>query len=102
MDAGWIWNIPLYSRVGTGYVYASDYCSADEAEQTLRTRVGPAAEDLEANHIKMRVGRSERSWVNNCVAVGLSSAFVEPLESTGIFFIQYAADQLVRHFPAEG
>ena len=101
MDAGWIWTIPLYTRIGTGYVYASDYCSPDEAEQTLRDRVGAAAEDLEANHIQMRVGRSERSWVNNCVAIGLSSAFVEPLESTGIFFIQYAVDQLVRHFPAD-
>lgn len=101
MESGWIWTIPLYSRIGTGYVYASDYCSPEEAEQTLRARIGPAADDLEANHIKMRVGRSERSWVNNCVAIGLSSAFVEPLESTGIFFIQYAVDQLVRHFPAE-
>jgi len=98
MEAGWIWTIPLYSRIGTGYVYASDYCTPEEAEQTLRDKVGPAAEGLSANHIQMRVGRSERSWVNNCVAIGLSSAFVEPLESTGIFFVQYAADQLVRHF----
>lgn len=101
-DNGWIWTIPLYSRIGTGYVYAGDYCTPDEAEQVLRDRVGAAAEGLVANHIQMRVGRSERSWVNNCVAVGLSGGFVEPLESTGIFFIQYAADQLVRHFPADG
>ncbi|QWF85978.1 tryptophan halogenase family protein [Amycolatopsis sp. CA-230715] len=100
-DAGWIWTIPLYGRVGTGYVYASDYCSPEEAERTLRAFVGPEAEDLEANHIRMRIGRSERSWAGNCVAVGLASGFVEPLESTGIFFIQNAIEQLVKHFPGE-
>ncbi len=98
-DAGWIWTIPLFGRIGTGYVYASDYCTPDEAERTLREFVGPAADDLSANHIRMRVGRSENSWVNNCVAIGLSSGFVEPLESTGIFFIQNAIEQLVKHFP---
>ncbi|MEU0399872.1 tryptophan halogenase family protein [Streptomyces sp. NPDC006197] len=98
-DAGWIWTIPLFGRIGTGYVYASDYCTPDEAERTLREYVGPAAKDLTANHIRMRIGRSENSWVNNCVAIGLSSGFVEPLESTGIFFIQNAIEQLVKHFP---
>jgi tryptophan halogenase len=98
-ESGWIWDIPLYGRTGTGYVYAADYCTADEAERTLREFVGPAASDLEANHIRMRVGRSRNSWVNNCVAIGLSSGFVEPLESTGIFFIQHGVEQLVKHFP---
>ncbi len=98
-DAGWIWTIPLFGRIGTGYVYSGDYCDADTAERTLRAFVGPAADDLEANHIRMRIGRSRRSWVGNCVAVGLSSGFVEPLESTGIFFIQHAIEQLVKHFP---
>lgn len=99
-NAGWIWTIPLFGRIGTGYVYASGYCTPDEAERTLREFVGPAADDLPANHIRMRVGRSENSWVNNCVAIGLSSGFVEPLESTGIFFIQNAVEQLVKHFPS--
>jgi tryptophan 6-halogenase len=101
-DCGWIWTIPLYGRNGNGYVYSSDYCSPDEAEKTLRDFVGPAAADLEANHIRMRIGRSERSWVRNCVAVGLSSGFVEPLESTGIFFIQNAIEQFVKFFPENG
>ncbi|MEU8927036.1 tryptophan halogenase family protein [Kitasatospora sp. NPDC048545] len=99
-DAGWIWTIPLFGRVGTGYVYSDEYCTPEEAERTLRAHVGPDSEGLEANHIRMRIGRNERSWVNNCVAVGLSSGFVEPLESTGIFFIQNAVEQLVKHFPA--
>ncbi len=98
-EAGWIWTIPLIGRIGPGYVYASDYCTPDEAERTLREFWGPAADDLEANHIRMRIGRSENSWVNNCVAIGLSSGFVEPLESTGIFFIQNGIEQLVKHFP---
>lgn len=98
--AGWIWTIPLFGRIGTGYVYAKDYCTPEEAERTLREFVGPEAAELEANHIRMRIGRSEQSWKNNCVGIGLTSGFVEPLESTGIFFIHHAIEQLVRHFPA--
>lgn len=100
-DAGWIWTIPLYGRIGTGYVYSKDYLDPDEAERTLREFVGPEAADAEANHIRMRIGRTRNSWVNNCVAVGLSSGFVEPLESTGIFFIHHAAEQIVKYFPDE-
>lgn len=100
-DAGWIWTIPLTGRVGTGYVYAKDYLSPEEAERTLREFVGPAAAEAEANHIRMRIGRSERSWERNCVAIGLSSGFVEPLESTGIFFIHHAIEQLVKNFPGD-
>jgi len=100
-EAGWIWTIPLFDRIGTGYVYSSEYCDAEEAERTLREFVGPDAEGSEANHIRMRIGRSRNSWVNNCVAVGLSSGFVEPLESTGIFFIQHGIEQLVKHFPQD-
>ncbi|HZN18889.1 MAG TPA: tryptophan halogenase family protein [Micromonosporaceae bacterium] len=99
MDSGWIWNIPLLGRDGTGYVYADDFCSPEEAERTLRAFAAPGQDDLPANHIRMRIGRNERSWVGNCVAIGLSSAFVEPLESTGIFFIQHGIEQLVRYFP---
>ncbi|OLR92027.1 tryptophan halogenase [Actinokineospora bangkokensis] len=98
-DAGWIWTIPLFGRIGTGYVYAEDYLEPEEAERTLREFVGPAAANASANHIRMRIGRSRNSWVNNCVAIGLSSGFVEPLESTGIFFIHHAIEQLVKHFP---
>jgi len=98
-DAGWIWTIPLFGRIGTGYVYSSDYCEPEEAERTLRAFVGPEAAEVNANHIRMRIGRTRNSWVNNCVAIGLSSGFVEPLESTGIFFIHHAIEQLVKHFP---
>lgn len=100
-DSGWIWTIPLFGRIGTGYVYSEQFCSPQEAEAELRAFVGPAAEEAEANHIRMRIGRNRRSWVRNCVAIGLSSGFVEPLESTGIFFIQHGIEQLVKHFPGQ-
>lgn len=99
VDSGWIWTIPLFHRNGMGYVYAEEFCSPEEAERTVRQFAGPAADDAEANHIRMRVGRNRNSWVRNCVAIGLSSGFVEPLESTGIFFIQNGIEQLVKHFP---
>jgi tryptophan halogenase len=102
MDAGWIWRIPLYGRTGTGYVYSDEYCSPQEAEDTLRRTVAPHLPELEANHIRMRVGRNRDSWVRNCVAIGLSSGFVEPLESTGVFFIQHGIELLVKHFPDDG
>jgi len=101
VDAGWIWTIPLYDRDGTGYVYSDQFCTPEDAERTLRRFAAPGQDELPANHVTMRIGRNHRSWVKNCVAIGLSSAFVEPLESTGIFFIQHAIEQLVKHFPDE-
>jgi hypothetical protein len=98
-NAGWSWNIPLYGRDGTGYVYSSKFIDKDEAEREFREFLGPAAEGCAANHIKMRIGRCRNSWVKNCVAIGLASGFVELLESTGIFFIQHGIEQLVEHFP---
>lgn len=99
MDAGWIWRIPLFERDGIGYVYSDEFCEPEEAERALREHVGPAADGLSANHIRMRIGRHRDSWVGNCVAIGLASGFVEPLESTGIFFIQHGIEELVKHFP---
>jgi tryptophan 6-halogenase len=99
LGAGWVWDIPLYGRIGTGYVYSSAFISPEEAEEEYRRHLGPAAASLPAAHIKMRIGRCRNSWVKNCVAIGLSSGFVEPLESTGIFFIQHAIEELVSHLP---
>ncbi len=82
---GWAWTIPLTSRIGNGYVYSSAYTSADAAEQELRefTGVG-AASEVEARHLKMKVGRVASHWHANCVAVGLSQGFIEPLEATAL------------------
>ncbi|WFE40997.1 tryptophan halogenase family protein [Micromonospora sp. WMMD998] len=101
MNAGWMWTIPLFRRNGNGYVYSDEFISPEEAEKELRAAVAPGRDDVPANHIRMRIGRNRESWVHNCVAIGLSSAFVEPLESTGIFFIQHGIEQLVRYFPDE-
>lgn len=102
LTAGWVWEIPLYGRIGTGYVYSSRFLSRDAAEAELRRHLGSAADGLGAAHIKMRIGRCRNSWVKNCVAIGLASGFVEPLESTGIFFIQNGIEELVNHFPGDG
>ncbi|TPQ22180.1 tryptophan halogenase family protein [Streptomyces sporangiiformans] len=98
--AGWIWTIPLFSRIGTGYVYAREYCTPEEAERTLRESVGPEAAGVEADHAPLLVGRSLRAWQHNCVAVGAPGGRVEPLEATGASFVHHALEQLVRHFPA--
>jgi len=101
LSSGWVWDIPLFHRVGTGYVYSSAFLSPEDAEREYRQHLGARAEDCNAAHIKMRVGRNRNSWVRNCVAIGLSSGFVEPLESTGIFFIHHAIEQLVNYFPGK-
>jgi 2-polyprenyl-6-methoxyphenol hydroxylase-like FAD-dependent oxidoreductase len=88
MRNGWAWKIPLQSRYGNGYVYSSNYCSGDEAETELRELMGALDADVEARHIKMKVGRLKSNWSNNCVAIGLSQGFIEPLEATALQFIQ--------------
>ena len=81
---GWAWEIPLTHRVGNGYVYSSSYCSPDEAELELRTHLGVLDKDIEARHLRMKVGRVEKHWHRNCLAVGLSQGFIEPLEATAL------------------
>ena len=97
--AGWIWDIGLSNRRGTGHVYCSDFISHDEAERQLREYIGPAAEKLDARLIKMNCGYREKFWHKNCVAIGLSAAFVEPLEASAIFLVEAAANMLCDQFP---
>jgi flavin-dependent dehydrogenase len=102
-DAGWMWNIPLYHRSGTGYVYSSRYKSKDEAEREIRGYLGDRAdEETPANHLKFTPGRYRRAWVKNCVAIGLAANFIEPLESTTIFLIEYALGNLLSLLPDRG
>ena len=88
---GWIWDIGLSERRGTGCVYSSRHCSDDEAERTLRAYAGPAAKDLPVRQLTFRTGYRETQWIGNCVAIGLAAGFFEPLESTGIMLIEVAA-----------
>ena len=99
MDAGWTWKIPLPGRTGTGYVYSSQFTDADQATTDLCAIWGLDPDSYRFNRIRFRVGRNRRAWVRNVVSVGLSSCFVEPLESTGIYFVTGALYQLVRNFP---
>jgi len=100
LSSGWVWDIPLRERIGTGYVYSSSFLDTGAAAEELRRHLGPRYGTVEPNLVQFRCGRLRRSWVRNCVAIGLSSSFVEPLESTAIFSIQYALLELVNHFPA--
>jgi tryptophan 7-halogenase len=99
LSCGWVWEIPLYGRIGTGYVYSQQFLSPEEAEKEFRAFHGSAAKDIRVKHLNMRVGRTQRAWVKNCISLGLASGFIEPLESTGIYFIYAALKQLLRYFP---
>lgn len=95
MKHGWCWEIPLTNRYGNGYVYSSKFCSADEAEKELRAKLGMLDSPVEARHLKMRIGRVTKHWNRNCLAVGLSQGFIEPLEATALLFIQRTVQQFV-------
>ncbi|WP_193164806.1 tryptophan halogenase family protein [Microbulbifer hainanensis] len=97
LSNGWAWQIPLQSRRGNGYVYSSSHISAEEAERELRRHCG-AADSVPARHLKMRVGRLQHHWHRNCLAVGLSQGFIEPLEATALMLVQFTVEQFVRDF----
>jgi len=99
MRSGWTWKIPMLGRFGTGYVYSSKFATQDEAAREFCGLWGLDPEKTELNKIRFRTGRNRRAWVKNCVSIGLSSCFLEPLESTGIYFITAAIYQLAKHFP---
>ncbi|MBV8666412.1 MAG: tryptophan 7-halogenase [Burkholderiaceae bacterium] len=100
MKHGWAWKIPLTNRYGNGYVYSTAFCTPEQAEQELRERLGLLDADVPARHLKMKVGRVTRHWNRNCLAVGLSQGFIEPLEATGLLFIQRTASVFVEYFEA--
>jgi tryptophan halogenase len=103
---GWVWDIPLWSRIGTGYVYSDKFITPEDALEEFKNYLQSDKVDcpkskeqidtLVFKDVKMRVGIHKKTWVGNTVAIGLSAGFIEPLESSGLYTVHEFLFQLVR------
>jgi tryptophan halogenase len=99
LDNGWVWHTPLWSRIGSGYVYSDKYITPEQAKEDFIKHLSGKGFDTTNStfrDLKMRVGIHEKLWVKNVVAIGLSAAFLEPLESTGLLTVHDFATNLCR------
>lgn len=102
LSSGWAWQIPLRHRTGNGYVFSTEYCSFEQAELELRKHLRLLDSDDEVRKIHMKVGRCRNTWVKNCVAIGLSQGFIEPLEATALHVVQESVESFISAFKAGG
>lgn len=100
LKSGWNFRVPLYNRIGTGYIYSSNFISDDEAIDELLQLYGEQAKDATPRIIPIRTGRLRNSWVKNCVSLGLSGGFIEPLEATAIYMSEMSVRWLYHYFPS--
>lgn len=99
MDAGWSWKIPLITRSAYGYVYSSTHVTDDAAEESLRAILPEKGAQSEIHSLPFRTGTMDKHWIRNCIGVGRSTGFIEPMESTNLALIQSALQNLLFHFP---
>jgi len=97
--AGWIWDIGLQHRRGVGYVFSSKHQSLEKAEQILKNYVGSQAKDVAIRKIQFKTGHRACFWRHNCVAVGLSSGFLEPLEASALMLVETSANFIADQLP---
>lgn len=100
LSAGWCWKIPLTHRYGNGYVYSDDFISSGQAEEELAQHL--KTPDITFRHLKMKVGQLEQHWQKNCLAVGLSQGFIEPLEATALHLVQVAVEMFIQDVDEQG
>jgi tryptophan halogenase len=98
-SAGWQWRIPTQSRTGNGHIYSTDFMSDDEAQQILLQGLDGAPIG-DPRTIRFKTGCLERFWHKNCIGIGLSSGFLEPLESTSLYLIQMGISKFISLFPS--
>ena len=106
LDNGWVWNIPLWNRTGTGYVWCDKFTDQDSAEKEFRDHIenttGIKPGNYELRHIDIKNGKHDKAWYKNVVAVGLSWGFLEPLESTGLLTTHEQIIRLIETLSTRG
>lgn len=95
MRHGWMWRIPLQSRMGNGYVFSSAYSSFEQVEQEMRSALRLTDAEVTFKHLRWEPGRLHEHWYQNCVAIGLSQGFLEPLEAPALNIMQHCIEMLV-------
>lgn len=91
---GWYWQILLQNRTGNGYVYSDSSTTSEDAERELRSTLG-VSDDVEARHLKMRVGQLQQHWTYNCLGLGLAQGFIEPLEAAALHLVQVCIEVFI-------